>query len=145
MDYQEKLLSIAKSYLTEFVAPVAIEIDNNPEVLQTALDGLGKLGLLALRVPKEWSGLAVSEETYQNFQESVARYSGALAFLQTQHQSAVGMLAASQNFALKQKYFTRISKGETLLGVGFSQLRREGEPTISAIEVTGGYRLDGLV
>jgi len=31
------------------------------------------------------------------FQELVARYSGALAFLQTQHQSAAAMLVQSQN------------------------------------------------
>lgn len=145
MDYQENLLDIANSYLTKFVAPIASEIDCNWEALKTALIGLNNLGLLALRVPKEWGGLEVSEEFYQDFQELVARYSGALAFLQTQHQSAVGMLVSSENNYLKQEYLTRISKGELLLGVGFSQLRRQGEPTITAIPVEGGYKLDGIV
>jgi alkylation response protein AidB-like acyl-CoA dehydrogenase len=80
-----------------------------------------------------------------SFQELVARYSGALAFLQTQHQSAAAMLVASSNSLLQEKYLSRISNGEVLLGVGFSQLRREGDPLTLAIPVPGGYQLNGVV
>lgn len=138
-------LDTAKSYLSETVAPKANEIDESSDALFEALQGLGRLDLLALKVPKRWGGKQVSEVDYGNFQELVARYSGALAFLQTQHQSAAGMLVAGHNSTLQQEYLPRMGNGEVLLGVGFSHLRRGGEPTITAESVRGGYQFDGVV
>jgi alkylation response protein AidB-like acyl-CoA dehydrogenase len=139
------VLDTAESYLLNQVAAKANEIDIDPDALLQALQGLGELGLLALRVPRQWGGKEVSEETFAHFQELVARYSGALAFLQTQHQSAAGMLVASSNSSLQQEYLPRMGNGEVLVGVGFSQLRREGEPLTVATPVSGGYQLDGVV
>jgi len=65
----------------------------------------------------------------------VARYSGALAFLQTQHQSAA--CVQSQNEFLKQEYLPHLSNGQILLGVGFSHLRRAGDPLIVAVQRLG--------
>ncbi len=73
------------------------------------------------------------------------RYSGALAFLQTQHQGAAEFLTNSDNEALKRQYLPYMGKGEVLVGVGFSQLRRKGEPLVKAIPVQGGYQLNGEV
>ncbi len=145
MDCQGSVLQTTQSYLFEFVAPQANEIDSNPETLFNALRGLGDLNLLALKVKRQWGGQEVSAQTFGKFQELIARYSGALAFVQTQHQSAGGMLVASGNSRLQQEYLPRMGKGEVLLGVGFSQIRREGEPLTKAVEVPGGYQLDGVV
>lgn len=145
MKDHHSLLDTAKSYLFEEVAPLANEIDCNPTALFQALRGFGELGMLALRVPRHWGGKEASEQTYGSFQELVARYSGALAFLQTQHQSAASMLVASSNFLLQEKYLPRMGNGEVLLGVGFSQLRREGDPLTVAIPVAGGYQLNGVI
>lgn len=145
MIVQANLLAIAESYLQESVAPLASEIDSDPEVLRKALKGLGDLRLLALRIPVSWGGSEISEETFENFHQLVARYSGALAFLQIQHQSAVAMLSTSQNSALQSEYLPRISQSQLLLGVGFSQLRRESNPLVKAISVPGGYQLTGIV
>ncbi len=144
-DDQQTLLDLAKSYLRESVAPKASEIDHNPEVLRDALKGMGDRSLLALRVPNVWGGAGVSEETYRRFQQLVSRYSGALAFLQTQHQSAADMLTNSENESLKRQYLPYMSTGQVLVGVGFSQLRRPGEPLVKATPVKGGYQLDGQV
>jgi alkylation response protein AidB-like acyl-CoA dehydrogenase len=144
-DDQQTLLDLAKSYLRESVAPKASEIDHNPEVLRDALKGMGDRSLLALRVPNVWGGAGVSEETYRRFQQLVPRYSGALAFLQTQHQSAADMLTNSENESLKRQYLPYMSTGQVLVGVGFSQLRRPGEPLVKATPVKGGYQLHGEV
>lgn len=74
------VLEIAHSYLLNSVAAKANQIDSDPNTLMQALQGLGDLGLLALRIPHDWGGKEVSEDTFSNFQELVARYSGALAF-----------------------------------------------------------------
>ena len=145
MDWDRSLLNTAKLHLLKEVVPKANEIDSNPDALLHALQGLGKLDLLALQVPRRWGGKEVSQQTLLRFQELVARYSGALAFLQTQHQGAAGMLVASSNSSLQQEYLPHMGNGQVLVGVGFSQLRREGEPLIIAVPVTGGYQLDGVV
>src|SRR4028118_2085556 len=144
-DDQQALLDSIESYLRESVAPLASEMDSEPEVLREALRGMGDRSLLALRVPKVWGGKEVSEQTYRRFQQLVPRYSGALAFLQTQHQSAAEMLAKSENESLKRQYLPYMGNGQLLVGVGFSQLRRKGAPPVRAIPVEGGYHLDGEV
>lgn len=138
-------LNLLESYLAKKVSAVAVEIDSNPKALFQALEELGKLGLLALRVPRKWGGREASEETFGDFQELLARYSGALAFLQTQHQSAGGMLVASNNIELQERYLSRMGNGEVLIGVGFSQLRRSGLPLTVATPVEGGYKINGTV
>jgi alkylation response protein AidB-like acyl-CoA dehydrogenase len=144
-DDQQALLDSIESYLRDSVAPLASEMDSEPEVLREALRGMGDRSLLALRVPKVWGGKEVSEQTYRRFQQLVPRYSGALAFLQTQHQSAAEMLTNSENESLKRQYLPYMGTGQVLVGVGFSQLRRQGDPPVKAIPVEGGYQLEGEV
>ncbi|MBW4625243.1 MAG: cyclase family protein [Brasilonema octagenarum HA4186-MV1] len=139
------LLDTVKSYLLKEIVPQANKIDHDPNTLFYALRGLGELDLLALKVPRHWSGKEVSEQTYGTFQELVARHSGALVFLQTQHQSAASMLVASANSSLQERYLPRMGNGQVLLGVGFSQLRRAGDPLTVATPVAGGYQLNGVV
>jgi alkylation response protein AidB-like acyl-CoA dehydrogenase len=140
-----ELLAVAERYLREEVAPRAEAIDADPEALRDALCGLGRRGLLALRRPARYGGPELGEEEFRAFQEMVARASGALAFLQTQHQSAAAMIARSENEELKRSTLPLMASGERGIGIGFSQLRREGPPPLVAVPVPGGYRLGGLV
>lgn len=82
---------------------------------------------------------------YRRLQISLARASGALTFLQTQHQSAVAKLVQSQNKFLQQEFFPGVGKGDILIGVGFSHLRRPGVPIMQATETADGYLLTGKV
>ncbi|MEB3279009.1 MAG: acyl-CoA dehydrogenase family protein [Lyngbya sp.] len=138
-------LKQTEAYLQTSVSSIANEIDSSSSRLLQAFEGLGKLGVLALRVPQQWGGKQASSEDFAQFQELISRYSGALAFLQTQHQSAAGMLMQSSNSELKEVYLPQMSHGKITVGVGFSQLRRSGKPTIIAKEVSGGYELNGNV
>jgi alkylation response protein AidB-like acyl-CoA dehydrogenase len=137
-------LEVAEEFLVSQVAPRANLIDGDLEELRIALKGLRDRKLMALRRPVEFGGPELDETSFRMFQESVARRSGSLAFLQTQHQSAVSMIAKWGSDELKQDYLPRMAD-EHLVGIGFSQLRRPGEPIMRAREVDGGYRLDGLV
>ncbi len=142
---QQTLLKVAEDYLRERVAPTAEKIDREPNALKEALKRMGDRCLLALKVPKKWGGAEFNELDYRRFQMSIARYSGALAFLQTQHQSASSFIFHSDNRSLQEEYLPHMGKGEILVGVGFSQLRRHGEPIMKATPVTGGYLLEGEV
>ncbi len=139
-----KILQIAEEYLDSEIAPNANLIDGDEEALRKALQGLRDRQLMALRRPVEFGGPDLDESLFRLFQESVARRSGSLAFLQTQHQSAVSMISRWGTEELKSRYLPRMAD-EHLVGIGFSQLRRPGEPILKAVRVDGGYRLDGKV
>ncbi len=141
----ESLLERADRVLREEVAPHAQEMDGDPEALGRGLAVLAREGLLALKRPLEFGGPNLPDPEIRRFQEIVARYSGALAFLQTQHQGISGMLAGSPNRALAEEYLPHTHNGGRLVGVGFSQLRRPGPPMVTAARVEGGYRIDGRV
>ena len=141
----ETLLERAERVLREEVAPKAQAMDGDPAALAEGLAVLGREGLLALKRPVEFGGPDLPDPEVRRFQEIVARHSGALAFLQTQHQGISGMLAGSSNRALAEEYLPHTHDGTKLVGVGFSQLRRPGPPMVTATPVEGGYRIDGRV
>jgi alkylation response protein AidB-like acyl-CoA dehydrogenase len=131
--------------LREEIAPHANEMDMHPEALRQALTLMCKHEMMALRRPAEYGGPNISEASFREFQEAVARYSGSFAFLQTQHQSAVSLISKSENQELKEAYLPKMADGERLVGIGFSQLRRPGEPIMKAEKVSDGYVLNGHV
>ncbi|MEO1622156.1 MAG: acyl-CoA dehydrogenase family protein, partial [Cyanobacteria bacterium J06632_3] len=133
-----------ESILKQAIAPVANQLDTEPEALFKAFHTLGEHGLLTPKSPASLGGLALNTFEYQQFQALVARYSGALAFLVTQHQSAASLLLSAEQTALAENYLPRMATGEQRVGVGFSQLRRQPTPLL-AEPVTGGYRLNGTV
>lgn len=141
----DRILQKAIQFLQDEVRPKAQEIDLSVDALKVALDGLCDLDLMALKRPVEYGGPALPEESFRIFQEEMARASGALAFLQTQHQSAVGMIGKSENIDLKDRYLPKMGNGEKLVGIGFSQLRRPGEPLLKAERLESGYLLNGQV
>jgi alkylation response protein AidB-like acyl-CoA dehydrogenase len=138
------ILKSVTRYLRDTIAPIANQLDADSELLRSALQGLADQSLLALRVPQSWGGAGFSDSEFAEFQEQMARFSGALAFLQTQHQSAAAMLVKSENETLKQAYLPYMGNGEKLVGIGFSHLRRANSP-LKAIRVEGGYSLQGQV
>lgn len=141
----ETLLERAERVLRDEVAPQAEAMDGDPDALAEGLAVLAREGLLSLKRPEEFGGPELSDPDIRRFQEIVARVSGALAFLQTQHQGVSGMLAGSSNRALAEEYLPHMHNGTRLVGVGFSQLRRPGPPAVRATKVGGGYRIDGNV
>ncbi|MCT7970543.1 acyl-CoA dehydrogenase family protein [Laspinema olomoucense] len=143
MNSQQTLLAVAESYLQDVVAPNAAILDQDPDALKTALKGLGSRHLLGLKLPEPWG--TVDPQTAWEIQEAIARYSGALGFLQTQHQSAGSAISRSHNQALKAEYLPHLATGKRLLGIGFSHLRRQGNPLVKALPIPGGFLLSGTV
>ena len=127
------------------IAPLTNEIDNDADKLNKVLQQMGDRAWLALKVSKELGGMGITEAEYRCLQISLARTSGALTFLQTQHQSAVSKLAQSDNVSLRSRFFPGVARGKPLVGVGFSHLRRRGQPMVRAIQLEGGYELRGNV
>ena len=124
------------------IAPQAAQLDRDPGALRKGFQWLGEQGWLHLHG-------GVGDQPVTNlqagqFREVLARYSGALAFLQVQHQSAGAMIATSSNEALREAYLPGLATGDRAIGIGFSHLRRR-TPPVTAQPVLGGYRVTGLI
>ncbi|MGK7939250.1 MAG: acyl-CoA dehydrogenase family protein [Crocosphaera sp.] len=138
-------LEKVEAYLKDFVVANASEIDQSTDALKTALQGLIKYSLPSVRIPKSWGGLELDRENFYLFQQLLSQYSGALAFLQLQHQGAIRDIINSKNEALKEKYINQVINDNQLIGQGFSQLRRREKKMIIATSVEGGYEINGHV
>ncbi|MGD1901611.1 MAG: acyl-CoA dehydrogenase family protein [Geitlerinemataceae cyanobacterium] len=123
-------------FLTTEIAPQAERLDRDPAALRDAFFQLGERNLLCLKTG--------SPRTFRQFQMQIARYSGALAFLQTQHQSGAAFVVNSENETLKREYLPQLASGQKTVGVGFSHLRRRDVP-VRADRVTDGYEISGTV
>jgi alkylation response protein AidB-like acyl-CoA dehydrogenase len=138
-------LQAALDFLKQEVAPKAEILDQSPQALAETLDNMGEKSLMALKAPRNLGGPEITEEEFRHFQEEAARASGTFAFLQTQHQSACGLIAGGENKALAHEYVPQMVTGEKRVGIGFSQLRRPGEPIMRAEPTETGYTLSGHV
>ncbi len=145
MSQEVEALNAAKRFLREEVAPKAQQIDSDPELLRDIVDRMGECELLAMLSPERFGGPSMSGPIFRTYQEEAARVSGAFAFLTTQHQSAVAMIANGDNEALQAAYLPDMASGKRRVGIGFSQLRRSGPPIMRAESVDGGFLLNGQV
>jgi len=137
------VLEQIEEFLFHWVRPRAQEIDTSLDSLREGLSELASRGLLGLRADPEYGGRGFPDAGFRRFQETIARCSGALAFVQTQHQSAVSFLNRSANEGLKQRFLPKWCSGERLSGIAFSQLRKARAPLLSATPVERGWVLNG--
>ncbi len=136
------LLETTHTWLKQCIGPQANRLDSSAADLFAAFRQLADYGLHILRLPSCWGGLEVTDCQFRQLQEQFARYSGALAFLQAQHHSAVALLSRSPNEALKRVYLPQIAAAKVALGISFSHLRRS-PPPLQAVPVSDGYVLNG--
>jgi alkylation response protein AidB-like acyl-CoA dehydrogenase len=136
-------LADALTFLSNWVRPRAAVLDQDVDALREALEQLGRRGLLGLRIPIDYEGQGFSALDFRRFQEASARASGALAFLESQHQSACSLVARCSNEALRDRLLPRLAHGRETSAIAFSHLRRPGPPPVRATPTGGGYRLEG--
>ena len=77
----EKLMK----YLVDNLDPE--EVDASRTIPQQVIDEMGKMGIFALKVPKQYGGLGFSQTNYNRLVMRVASYCGATAVLISAHQS----------------------------------------------------------
>jgi len=135
-------LSTTEQFLQAAIAPQANQLDYDPTALFEAFQLLGQHHLLGLRISQTWGGAALADPEFRQFQELFARYSGALAFLQAQHQSAGTLLSKSENLVLQRSLLPDMVTGKVGVGISFSHLRRADSP-LKAIAVSDGYEFSG--
>nr|AZB72844.1 acyl-CoA dehydrogenase [Synechococcus elongatus PCC 11801] len=118
-------LQALQNWLTAEVQPQAEAIDQDPAVLATVLGQMGDRGWLGLSLPTIAGEAALSPLQVWQAQTAIASASGALAFLQTQHQSAAALLA---RYCPGDRCLQGLRQGQPKVGIGFSHLRRSPVP-----------------
>ncbi len=90
------------------------EIDRMGRIPDEVYAGLQKLGLFAIKIPKQYGGLGLSQTNYMRLLAVIGKYCTSTAVLLSAHQS-IGLPQPLKLFgteAQKQKYLTRIARGE---------------------------------
>lgn len=79
-------------FLEREVAPLANELDTNAILLKNIYHKLVEMGGLKLLIPKEYGGFGGDKKEWAQYNIKMSQYSGALLFLQAQHQYVISKL-----------------------------------------------------
>ncbi len=131
--------------LEKKIRPRAERMDAERRLLCKGFKILGRQKLLAQRASKEFGGAALPSEAYFTFTELLQSYSGALGFLQRQHQAAARFISNSDQTALKEQWLVPMAKGKRRVGVSVSHLRTPAAPCVEARPTDGRWLLKGHV
>lgn len=89
------------------------EVDASRTIPKDVIDGMVKMGVFAMKIPKEYGGLGFSQTNYNRVVMKVASYCGSTAVLISAHQS-IGVPQPLKMFGTeeqKKKFYPRFSKG----------------------------------
>lgn len=107
----DSLLEKLSNYLQMNLDPD--RVDQERSIPQSVIDELAKMGLFAMKIPKEYGGLGLSHTNYNRIVMKVASYCGSTAVLLSAHQS-IGVPQPLNLFGKedqKKRYFPRFVKG----------------------------------
>lgn len=92
----------------------ADEVDRSGEIPQKVMQGLAAMGAFAMKVPKEYGGLGLSQVNYNRAIHLLASYCGSTAVVLSAHQS-IGVPQPLKLFGTeeqKKKFLPRFAKGD---------------------------------
>ena len=90
------------------------EVDKTREIPKALINEMAKIGMFAMKVPKEYTGLGMSQMNYNRTIMKVASYCGSTAVLLSAHQS-IGVPQPLKFYgtkAQKEKYFPLFRQGK---------------------------------
>ncbi|HEY4831024.1 MAG TPA: acyl-CoA dehydrogenase family protein, partial [Waddliaceae bacterium] len=108
----DKFIEKITSYLEKHLDPN--KVDATREVPKEVVEELGKMGAFAIKIPKEYNGLGLSQTNYNRVVMKVASYCASTAVLLSAHQS-IGVPQPLKMFgteAQKKKYFPLFREGK---------------------------------
>jgi alkylation response protein AidB-like acyl-CoA dehydrogenase len=134
-DHTREMVLAVRLFAEKEIAPVAHELDADPERLAAAARSLGDLGVLGALISPDLGGLGLDARLVMLLIEELARASGALGALLTGH---VACTAAFETATAEQRrrWLPALGRGERLAAL-------VDEPAVSAVSESGALRLRG--
>jgi alkylation response protein AidB-like acyl-CoA dehydrogenase len=129
---REMVLAV-RLFADKELAPLAPELDRDPDRLLAAVRALGDLGVLGALVPPAAGGLGLDDRTVALLVEEVARASGSVAALVASHLAAG--VALSAGGAEMRRALPALARGERLAVLLEDPL--DGRPEADGFRVTG--------
>lgn len=146
-DAGDEILEKLKMFLVERVDADAI--DREKEIPAGVYEGLAEMGLMGIKLPKEYGGLGLSQMNYNRIIQLVASHCASTAVMLSAHQS-IGVPQPLKMFGTpeqKKKYLPRLAAGEvsafalTETGVGSDPSSMSTLATLT--EDGGAYLING--
>lgn len=116
----------------------ADKIDREANIPQSVIDGLGKMGVLGMTIPKKYGGLGMSQYAYCKVAEVFGGHCGSTALFVNAHQS-IGLkaLLLFGSDEQKQRWLSPLAKGEQL--AAFALTEPNAGSDASGVETTAVY------
>ena len=97
-------------------------IDRHAEIPENVVKALAKLGVLGMTIPKQYSGLGMSQYAYCHIAETIAKHCGSTALFINAHQS-IGLkaLLLFGTDAQKERWLVPLAKGEALAAFALTE------------------------
>jgi len=133
----DELVAKVIAYIEEHLDPE--EVDATRTVPENVIKGLAEMGLFAMKVPKEYNGLGLSQINYNRVMMAIASYCGSTAVLLSAHQS-IGVPQPLKLFGTeeqKRRFLPRFRDGAisafalTEIDVGSDPARMETKAELS--------------
>jgi alkylation response protein AidB-like acyl-CoA dehydrogenase len=101
-------------FASEFVQPIARQLDERTANLKELLQKAGQQGYLGLTVPKEYGGSGSSLVNAVLFAEAIAEHEPGLALSYASHLAAVELIIRYGTANQKSRYLPLLARGESL-------------------------------
>lgn len=107
----DELVEKVSTFLKENLDPE--QVDSSRQIPENVMNGLKEMGLFAMKIPKEYDGLGLSQVNYNRVMSAISSYCGSTAVLISAHQS-IGVPQPLKMFGTKEqkeKYLPMFRKG----------------------------------
>lgn len=127
------------AFLINEIAPIGNALDNDSELLASAFEQLKALGGLKLLIPVECGGLGGGRPEWIEYNILLAQYSGALLFLQAQHQFSINELKKQLPNQSVHDFLKQVASDNLGLGVSLAANRR----SLTVKKTSDGFLVSG--
>ncbi len=129
------------SFLETTVAPISNELDSHQNLLRNCYQKWTELGGLRLLVPCQYNGLGCERHEWIQYTSQLAEYSGALLFLQAQHQYAISRLKKFLPDIKIASVLRSLAKDNEGVGIAFAANKK----ILAVEEHAGGFIISGTL
>ena len=126
-------------FLSGNIAPIGNALDNDSQLLVISFEQLRNLGGLKLLIPVECGGLGGGRPEWIEYNILLAQYSGALLFLQAQHQFSIAELKKLLPNQSAHDFLKHVADSNLGLGVSLAANRK----LLNVTKTSSGFMVSG--